>query len=140
MCSFWTTLWMYNKIVFTSVGSSGAGSTGCEALYCFVLLSAANAFETLKRNHIVNCRTTTVDDSTANSITFECLLAKTGRKRCIITRIETSLVPVFQSSFRLHILPACWLHALVTPVFKKGLTSSPSNYRPIYPSHVSVVV
>jgi len=38
---------------------------------------------------------------------------------------------IFQSSFRLHILPACWLHALVTPVFKKGLTSSPSNYRPI---------
>jgi len=38
---------------------------------------------------------------------------------------------IFQSSFRLQILPACWLHALVTPVFKKGLTSSPSNYRPI---------
>ena len=38
---------------------------------------------------------------------------------------------IFQSSFSSHILPACWLHAFVTPVFKKGLTSEVSNYRPI---------
>ena len=38
---------------------------------------------------------------------------------------------IFQSSFNCHVLPACWLHALVTPVFKKGPTSNPSNYRPI---------
>jgi len=29
------------------------------------------------------------------------------------------------------IMTVCWLHALVTPVFKKGLTSDPVNYRPI---------
>ena len=38
---------------------------------------------------------------------------------------------IFQASFRSHILPAYWLHAFVTPVFKKGLTSDPGNYRPI---------
>ena len=38
---------------------------------------------------------------------------------------------IFDSSFRSGVLPACWLDALVTPVFKKGATSSPSNYRPI---------
>jgi len=30
-----------------------------------------------------------------------------------------------------NVLPSCWLHALVTPVFKKGVTSNPCNYRPI---------
>jgi Reverse transcriptase (RNA-dependent DNA polymerase) len=38
---------------------------------------------------------------------------------------------IFDSSFRSGVLPACWVNALVTPVFKKGATSSPSNYRPI---------
>jgi hypothetical protein len=38
---------------------------------------------------------------------------------------------LFDMSFRTHTLPSSWLHAIVTPVFKKGTTSSPSNYRPI---------
>ena len=38
---------------------------------------------------------------------------------------------IFQASFRSHVLPVSWLHAIVIPVFKKGLTSSTSNYRPI---------
>ena len=39
---------------------------------------------------------------------------------------------IFESSVRSHILPTCWLHALVTQlVFKKGLTSDTCNYRPI---------
>lgn len=38
---------------------------------------------------------------------------------------------IFESSFRSHTLPTCWLHAFITPVFKKGLTSELSNYRPI---------
>ena len=38
---------------------------------------------------------------------------------------------IFQSSFRSHVLPTCCLHAVVTPVFTKGLTSNPGNYRPI---------
>lgn len=38
---------------------------------------------------------------------------------------------IFNASFQSGSLPQCWLDALVTPVFKKGETSSPSNYRPI---------
>ena len=40
-----------------------------------------------------------------------------------------SLAFIFESAFRSHTLPACWLHVFVTPVFKK--TSDVSNYRPI---------
>ena len=43
---------------------------------------------------------------------------------------------IFDSSFRSGVLPACWLDTLVTPVFKKGTTSSPSNYRPISLTYV----
>ena len=53
------------------------------------------------------------------------LLKKLG---CVICE---PLAFIFQASFRSHILPVCWLHAFVTPVFKKGLTSDPGNYRPI---------
>jgi len=38
---------------------------------------------------------------------------------------------IFEYSFRSYVLPACWLHALVTNVFKKGLTSDTGNYCPI---------
>jgi len=40
----------YNRlqILITSAGSSGAGSTGCDATYSFVLFSAAKAFDRLK--------------------------------------------------------------------------------------------
>jgi len=46
---------------------------------------------------------------------------------------------IFQSSFRLQILPACWLHVLVTPVFKKGLILVLATTDQ-YPLHVSVVM
>ena len=45
--------------------------------------------------------------------------------------LSEPLAFIFDASFRTHVLPAPWLHALVTPVFKKGITASPSNYRPI---------
>jgi len=38
---------------------------------------------------------------------------------------------IFQASFRSHVFPASWLHAIVIAVFKKGPTSVTSNYRPI---------
>jgi hypothetical protein len=38
---------------------------------------------------------------------------------------------ILEYSFRSHVLPAYWLHAIVTPIFKKGLTSDTGNYRPI---------
>ena len=39
---------------------------------------------------------------------------------------------IFDSSFRCGVLPSSWLHAIVTPVFKKGVTSDPGNNRPIF--------
>ena len=38
---------------------------------------------------------------------------------------------IFDQSFRNHSLPASWLQAIVTPIFKKGTTADPCNYRPI---------
>jgi len=46
--------------------------------------------------------------------------------------LSNPLAFIFESSFRSHILPTYWLHALVTPVFKKGLTSDIGNYHPIF--------
>jgi len=38
---------------------------------------------------------------------------------------------IFEVSFRTGKLPALWLQALVTPIFKKGSPHSVENYRPI---------
>jgi hypothetical protein len=38
---------------------------------------------------------------------------------------------VFNQSFQSGKLPSIWKHAIVTPVFKKGLSSNVCNYRPI---------
>jgi len=38
---------------------------------------------------------------------------------------------IFDSSFKSHCLPSQWLQAYVIPVFQKGATSDPSDYRPI---------
>ena len=38
---------------------------------------------------------------------------------------------VFRSLIDLHDLPSEWRHSIITPVFKKGSPSDPSNYRPI---------
>ena len=58
-----------------------------------------------------------------------------GFPNILLKRLSTALCHplafVFQASFRSHVLPASWLHAIVIPVFKKGPTSSTSNYRPI---------
>ena len=35
---------------------------------------------------------------------------------------------IFDASFKAGVLPACWLDAIVTPVFKKRATSKPENY------------
>jgi len=106
---FWATMHMYNKMFVTSVGSSGAGWTGCAALYCFVLRSAANAFETLNHNHIQDWWiTTAIDSNTANSVTFKYLL-KTGRKHYVLTvkalsfRIYYHSCSLFRPVFRRHV-------------------------------------
>ena len=51
-------------------------------------------------------------------------------KSCARTLAEPLFV-IFQASFESGMVPADWKTALVTPVFKKGSRSDPSNYRPI---------
>jgi len=41
------------------------------------------------------------------------------------------LALVFGALFRESVLPCQWLEAIISPIFKKGLTSDPNNYRPI---------
>ena len=38
---------------------------------------------------------------------------------------------LFRSLIDLHDLPSEWKHSIVTPIYKKGSPSAPSNYRPI---------
>ena len=47
---------------------------------------------------------------------------------------QTLSVPLslgFGALFRESVLPSQWLEAIISPIFKKGLTSDPNNYRPI---------
>jgi len=41
------------------------------------------------------------------------------------------LAHIFDTSFKDNTLPYCWKTANIQPVFKKGHTNDPSNYRPI---------
>jgi len=45
--------------------------------------------------------------------------------------IAFPLLLIFNQSFQSGKLPAIWKHAVITPVFKKGLASNVNNYRPI---------
>jgi len=45
--------------------------------------------------------------------------------------IAFPLLLIFNQSFQSGRLPAIWKHAVITPVFKKGLASNVNNYRPI---------
>jgi len=51
-------------------------------------------------------------------------------KECA-TEIAPSLVLLFQASIKQSKVPSEWKHALVSPIYKKGDKSLPSNYRPV---------
>jgi hypothetical protein len=44
---------------------------------------------------------------------------------------------IFNKSFNSGILPSCWKHSVITPVYKKGDPSLASNYRPIFLTSVA---
>ena len=51
-------------------------------------------------------------------------------KRCSLW-LTVPLAYLFTASFKNHFLPPVWLTAFITPVFKKGDRTCPTNYRPI---------
>ena len=51
-------------------------------------------------------------------------------KKCVLTLCDP-LAFLFQLFFDNSFLPPVWLQAFVTPVFKKGNSTNPCNYRPI---------
>ena len=51
-------------------------------------------------------------------------------KRCA-TALSLPIMRLFQKIVRSRVFPEAWKVARVTPIHKKGPTSSPSNYRPI---------
>jgi hypothetical protein len=51
--------------------------------------------------------------------------------------IAPALAAIFTKSMEEGVVPADWRDANVTPIFKKGAKSSPSNYRPVSLTSVS---
>ena len=51
-------------------------------------------------------------------------------KTCI-SQLSAPLTYIYNLCFQQNYLAPAWLHAYVTPVFKKGDPTNPSNYRPI---------
>ena len=48
-----------------------------------------------------------------------------------ISTLAEPLAQLFSASLKLGKVPDCWLQQIITPIYKKGLKSLPSNWRPI---------
>lgn len=51
--------------------------------------------------------------------------------KCLADSVSLPLTLLFSTSFTSGSLPTIWRHGVVTPVFKKGVSSDVNNYRPI---------
>ena len=51
--------------------------------------------------------------------------------KCLASTVVPALTMVVNTSFRTDDFPDAYKHAMVTPIFKKGNRTDPSNYRPI---------
>ena len=51
--------------------------------------------------------------------------------KLVAEELAPALTIIFQQSYDLSSTPKDWNFAIVTPIYKKGLKSDPSNYRPI---------
>ena len=51
--------------------------------------------------------------------------------KIVAIEIAPALSFIFQQSYNTGVVPHQWRQALVTPIFKSGERSDPSNYRPI---------
>ena len=47
------------------------------------------------------------------------------------TEVSPMLTHIYQQSLSTGVLPTQWKHAYVTPIFKKGAKTDPTNYRPV---------
>ena len=51
--------------------------------------------------------------------------------KLVAEELATALTIIFQQSYDLSFTPKDWNYAIVTPIYKKGLKSDPSDHRPI---------
>ena len=49
----------------------------------------------------------------------------------LVSALADPLSLLFSSFFSIGKIPSAWKRAIVTPIFKKGVSSNPANYRPV---------
>ena len=49
----------------------------------------------------------------------------------LVSAFVNALSLLFSSFFSIGRIPSSWKRAIITPIFKKGVSSNPTNYRPV---------